>query len=283
MKTDQSILNAVQMGESQSIAQIPGLPYAAVRQTISQEIGIGNVSISYSRPNAKKRKIYGGLVPYGVIWRTGANMATEITFSEDVKLNGQSVPAGAYSLFTIPGIDEWTIILNKDNKSWGAFSYDEKKDLLRIAVRVSQILGRQETFTILFANSTSSSAELEIVWGNTSVTICVSVDHDSKIMANIDRLMQLEHPDNLVYFNAVQYYYNNEKDVDKALGWIARAKNDVPASPAWQLFESRFLLRKGDKTAAIAAAEAGIKLAKDLNFDEYIALNSEALYLAKLQ
>jgi hypothetical protein len=262
-------------------AQVPGLPNPSPTQTIDQEIGLGHAIVTYSRPNVKDRKIFGGLVPFGTVWRTGANTATEITFSEDVKLDGHNVPAGTYSLFTIPEKDQWTIIVNKAVKEWGAYSYKPEDDLLRFIVKPAHINDKHETFTIRFANSTTSSADLQIVWDYTVVSIRVTVDDDAKITATIEELMKAEHNSNLVYFNAIQYYYNNNKDADKALGWIKKAKADVPTNPAYPLFESRFLLRKGDKAGAVAAAEAGIKVAKERKFDEYIKLLSEALAQAK--
>lgn len=261
-------------------AQVPGLPNPSPTQTIDQEIGLGHVLVTYSRPNVKDRKIFGGLVPFGTVWRTGANTATEITFSEDVKLEGHTVPAGTYSLFTIPDKNQWTIILNKAVKEWGAYSYKPENDLLRFTVKPAHINDKHETFTIQFANSTTSSADLQIVWDYTAVSIRVTVDDDAKITATIEELMKADHNSNLVYFNAIQYYYNNNKDADKALAWIKKAKADVPTNPAYHLFESRFLLRKGDKTSAVAAAEAGIQVAKERKFEEYIKLLSEALVQA---
>ena len=265
-----------------SMAQVPGLPNPSATQTISQEIGLGNVSVTYSRPNVKDRKIYGGLVPYGIVWRTGANTATEITFSEDAKIDGHDVPAGSYSLFTIPGKDEWIIIINKKVKDWGAYTYDEKNDQVRLKVKPTQVAEKQESFTISFTNSTTSSADLRIVWDHTAVAAKVTIDDDAKITANIDHLMQQEHPGNLIYFNAIQYYWaHDNKDIDKALGWVDRAKKDVPNNPAFYLFESKLKLKKGDKTGAIIAAAGGIKLAKERKFDEYVKLNTQQLELAK--
>jgi hypothetical protein len=262
-------------------AQIPGLPNPSATQTIDQEIGLGRAIVTYSRPNVKGRVIYGGLVPYNTVWRTGANTATEITFSEAVKLNGHDVPAGTYSLFTIPNKDQWTIIINKAVKDWGAYSYKIENDLVRFTVKPTRINDKQETLTIQFANSTTRSADLQILWDYTAVTVPIIVDDDAKITATIEALMNAEHNSNLAYFNAIQYYYNNNKDANKALAWIRKAKADVPLNPAYPLFETRFLLRKGDKAAAITAAEAGLKLAKERDFDEYVTLLSEALALAK--
>jgi hypothetical protein len=281
MKTNHLVVVLLLSVASYTHAQIPGLPNPSATQTIDQEIGLGHAVVTYSRPNVKDRKIFGGLVPFGTVWRTGANTATEITFSEDVKLEGHNVPAGTYSLFTIPDKDQWTIILNKAVKDWGAYSYKPESDLLRFTVKPARTNDKHETLAIQFANSTTSSADLQIVWDYTLVSIRVTVDDDARITATIEELMKAGHNSNLVYFNAIQYYYNNNKDTEKALGWIKKAKADVPTNPAYPLFESRLLLRKGDKAGAIAAAEAGIKVAKERNFEEYIKLLTEAITIAQ--
>jgi hypothetical protein len=281
MKTNHLAAALLLLVASYTHAQVPGLPNPSPTQTIDQEIGLGHAVVTYSRPNVKDRKIFGGLVPFGTVWRTGANTATEIIFSEDVKLEGHNVPAGTYSLFTIPDKDQWTIILNKAVKDWGAYSYKPENDLLRFTVKPAHLNDKHETFAIQFANSTTSSADLQIVWDYTVVSVRVTVDDDARITATIEALMKSEHNSNLVYFNAIQYYYNNNKDADKALAWIKKAKADVPTNPAYPLFESRFLLRKGNKAGAVAAAEAGIKVAKERNFEEYIKLLTEAVTIAK--
>jgi hypothetical protein len=262
-------------------AQVPGLPNASSSQTIIQDIGLGQVKIVYSRPNVKGRKIFGTLVPYNEVWRTGANTATVLSFSRDMTVEGQKVPAGDYSLFTIPGEGQWTIIINKAKQDWGAYSYDIKKDLVRFRVKSINMGQPEETLTVSFANAGAESADLQLAWEQSAVRIHLQADDDAQITANIEQLMQADHNTNLVYFNCIQYYYDHNKDVDKALGWIVKAQRDVPANPAYDLFKSRLLLRKGDRNAAIAAARAGIKLATDRSFGEYIRLNEEALAQAQ--
>jgi hypothetical protein len=262
-------------------AQIPGLPNPSATQTIMQEFGLGKVSITYSRPNVKNRHIFGGLVPYGEVWRTGANTATAITFSEDVIVEGHDVPAGTYSLFCIPQKNEWTIILNKTTGQWGAYTYKESNDFLRFKVKTGSITEKQESFTIQFANSTATSMALSLAWDHTYAAISMQTNDDAKIMANIDQLMSAKEINNLTYFNAIQYYYVNNKDTDKALSWIAGAEEVFPKRASYKLFKSRFLLRKGDKTGARSAAEAGIKTAQESHDEEYLKLNQEALELSK--
>jgi hypothetical protein len=260
-------------------AQVPRIPEASSTQTIIQDFGLGKITITYSRPNVKDRKIFGSIIPYGEVWRTGANAATTITFTEKVLIEGHSVPAGTYSLFSIPERNEWTIILNKKVKQWGAYSYKQADDLLRFKVKQKRVNEKRETFTMQFVNSTTKSTDLYLVWDHTAAIIHLETDDDAKIAANIDELMKGERM--LYYFNAIQYYYENNKDPDKALEWVAEAEKEAPKRSSFKLWESRLLLRKGNKAGAIAAAEAGIKLAKESNDDEYVRLNQEALDQAK--
>jgi hypothetical protein len=258
-----------------SYAQVPRIPEASSTQTLIQDFGLGKISITYSRPNVKDRKIFGGIIPYGEVWRTGANAATTITFTEKVIIEGHSVPAGTYSLFTIPERNEWTVILNKTVKQWGAYSYKQADDFLRFSIKPIRVAEKRETFTMAFANSTTQSSDLYLVWDHTAAAIHFQTDDDEKITANIDELMKGDRKP--YYFNAIQYYYENHKDVEKALGWVYEAEKSDPKGPWFKLWESRLLLRKGDKAGAIAAATEGIRLAKASKDDEYARLNQEAL------
>lgn len=262
-------------------AQVPGVPNSSTTQTLIQELGIGKITLTYSRPNAKGREIFGGLVPYGEVWRTGANTSTQITFTENVLLEGHAVPAGQYSLFTIPNKDVWTIILNKTVGDWGAYSYKQENDFLRFNVKAASVSGKQETLTFQFQNATTETTDLILSWDKVNLDIHIRSNDEEKILANIDRLMAEKEVSNLIYFTAVQYYYLHNKDADKALGWIARAEKDFPKRGSYRLFKSRFLLRKGDKEGAIKAAEEGIKVSTGSNDNEYLRLNQEALALAK--
>ncbi|CAN5279353.1 DUF2911 domain-containing protein [soil metagenome] len=264
-----------------SNAQAPRIPEASSTQTIIQDFGLGKITITYSRPNVKDRKIFGGINPYGQVWRTGANAATTITFSENVIVEGNKVPAGTYSLFSIPEKNEWTIILNKIAKQWGAYSYKQSEDLLRFKVKPLRLSEKRETFTIQFANSTTKSCDLYLVWDRTAAMIHLNTDDDAQITANIDKLMQGSDPNKRPYFNAIQYYYENNKDMNKALGWVAEAEKVDPKGPWYKLWKARILLKTGDKPGAIAAAEEGIRLAKASNDDEYVRLNQAVLDMAR--
>jgi len=255
-------------------AQTPRIPEASPTETIIQDFGLGKITITYSRPSVKGRVIFGGINPWGQVWRTGANSATTINFSENVIMEGHSVPAGTYSLFTIPDKDQWTIILNKVVKQWGAYSYKQSEDFLRFTEKPVYLDEKRESFTIQFSDVTTQTNDLHLVWDHTSVAIHMHTDDDAQIMANIDELMKGNRK--AYYFNAIQYYYENNHDMNKALGWALEAEKVDPG--AWyKLWEARIRLRMGDKEAAIAAAKEGIKMAQANNDDEYIRLNQAVI------
>jgi len=256
-------------------AQTPRIPEASSTQTIIQDFGLGKITITYSRPNVKGRLIFGGINPYGQVWRTGANAATTINFSENVIMEGNKVPAGTYSLFTIPDKDEWTVILNKVVKQWGAYSYKQSEDFLRFKVKPISLAEKRETFTIQFANATTQSNDLHLVWDHTEISIHMQTDDDAQITANIDELMKGDRKP--YYFNAIQYYYENNKDMNKALGWALEAEKVDPKGPWYKLWEARIRLKMGDKPAAVKAAQEGIDLAKASSDDEYVRLNQAVL------
>lgn len=257
-------------------ARIPG---ASTTQTLTQDFGLGKIIVTYSRPNVKGRKIFGGLQPYGEVWRTGANAATTITFTENVIVEGNKVPAGEYGLFSIPGESEWTIILNKTYKQWGAYEYKQADDLLRFKVKPITMAWSMESFTIQFANVGAQSAELDLMWDKTIVPIHFATDDDAQVMFNIDTLMQKDPKRNA--FGAIQYYYDNNKDMKKALAWALDAEKSDPTAPYYVLWEARVRLKMGDKKGAIAAAQRGVDLAKAGKNDEYVRLNQEVLNKAK--
>lgn len=168
------------------------MPQPSTSQTITQNFGLGKITLNYSRPNVKGRKIFGDLEPYGSVWRTGANSATTISFTEPVKIDGKELPAGEYELFTIPGKDEWTVIFNKASKQWGAYEYKESDDALRVKVKANKLKDKVETFTIQFADVYPTTAKLQLMWENTGVTVDMTTEVDATVMASIDAAMKGE-------------------------------------------------------------------------------------------
>jgi len=250
------------------------MPQSSSSQTLIQEFGMGKVSVKYSRPNIKGRSISADLAPYGEVWRTGANDATVITFTDAVTLEGNPVSAGEYALFTIPGKEEWTIILNKETKQWGAYSYKQTEDVLRFKVKTAKLKDKVETFTITFNDVTTSTARLDLIWGKIRVPVNITTDSDSKVMAGIDEAMKGEKKP---YYPAAIYYFENGKDLNKALEWISMAEASDQKAPWFKYQKARIQLKMGDKAGAAQTAKAGIEAAKAMNNAEYIRLNGKIL------
>ncbi len=250
----------------------------STQQKIEQDFGLGSITITYSRPNAKGRKVFNGMEPYGLVWRTGANNATKIKLTDTFNIEGHSVPPGEYALFTIPGANEWTIIFNKTAAQWGAYSYDSTKDILRFKVKAGWLDKKLETFTIQFANAFNDHCDLELLWENTAVTIHFTTDVDARVMANIDNAMKAEKKP---YYFASIYYYNHNKDMHTALAWINEVEKTQPDGYNVKYWKARIQLKMGDKAGATASANEGLKLAMQEPNAEYIRLNKEVLEQAK--
>ncbi|WP_256006972.1 DUF2911 domain-containing protein [Pedobacter deserti] len=254
------------------------MPQASTSQTVTQAFGLGTITLNYARPNVKGRKIFGGLEPYGTVWRTGANSATTIKFSEDVKIEGQNLPAGEYALFTIPEQNDWTIVFNKEAKQWGSYTYKEANDVLRVKVKPVKLKDKVETFTIQFSDVYPTTAKLQLMWENTGVTVNLSTDVDSKVMASIDEAMKGEKKP---YFQAAQYYFENGKDINKALEWMNAADANNTTQPWVKLWKGRVQLKMGDKAGAAKTAEEGLRIATEIKNQEYIRLNGALLAEAR--
>ncbi|RZK40869.1 MAG: DUF2911 domain-containing protein [Pedobacter sp.] len=262
----------------ESNAQGLKMPAASPGQTIIQDFALGKITVTYSRPSMKGRKIFGALEPYGTVWRTGANSATLLKFSDDVTIEGKNVPAGEYGLFTIPNKGEWTVILSKTTQAWGAYTYKESDDFVRFNVKPTTSKQSTETFTILFADVKPTTARLHLMWENTDVALKISTSIDAKVMANIDAAMKGEKKP---YFQAAQYYFENGKDLATALTWMNEAEKGDPKAPWVKLWKARVQLKMGDKAGAQTTAQAGIEAAKEAKNEEYIRLNTQLLAEAK--
>jgi Protein of unknown function (DUF2911) len=247
------------------LAQTPAVQFPAPSPacTIKQRVGLTDIEVVYSRPGVKNRTIFGGIVPYGQVWRTGANQATKVTFSTPVKLEDTDIPAGTYALFTIPGEKEWTIIINKGAAQWGAFQYNEKDDVARFKVTPVTLAETIETFTIEFNHIRDESAVLNLVWEKTVVPIHLAVDVTSKLVPQIEAAMAS--PDKKqagFYFQAATFYYNHDLDLKKALDWVnAGLADNSRISYEMLHLKAQILAKQGDKAGAIAAAKQSSELA----------------------
>ncbi|AXT19622.1 DUF2911 domain-containing protein [Flavobacteriaceae bacterium AU392] len=192
---------------------------------IEQNVGLAKITLEYGRPGAKDRSIFGALIPYGKVWRTGANSSTKLTIDKDVTFSGEKIPAGKYGLYSIPGESEWTIIIHKNEKLWGAGNYNKANDLLRFKVPVINLKDYQETLSINFENFNANGADLIIQWENSKVVIPVFVDSDALVFKQIeDKLINATGEINAqTYFDAASFYYEKNKDLQLAAQWFDKA------------------------------------------------------------
>ncbi|TDS13679.1 DUF2911 domain-containing protein [Sphingobacterium paludis] len=254
-------------------------PQSSSTTKIEQAIGIKKVTLVYQRPNVNERVIFGSLEPYDKVWRTGANNIPSITFEEEVTIAGSKVPAGTYGIFSIPKkTGDWTIILSKNANQWGAYQYKQEEDLLRFPAKAKKLNDKVETFTMAFENVKPNGADLSLAWENSKVSFHIAVDQSKEIMASIDEAMKGEKKP---YFQAAQYYYNNDLDINKALAWANEADKDNTKAPHIKYWKARIQLKAGDKAGAIKTATEGVAMAKSANNEEYVKLNTQVITAAK--
>ena len=235
-------------------------PQPSPTATITQKIGVSNVSVEYSRPGAKGREIFGGLVKYGQIWRTGANKATKITFEEDVIFGGKSVKKGSYSLFTIPGEKKWTILLNKETELWGSGEYDEEMQICSFSIGIEKSKEFIETFTIEFGSFNSFDALMSLKWTNIQINIKIQTTSAKKIEKNYFELLT-KGPSANDYYNGAKFFVDNTLKYELALEWINIAI-EKREDAFWMLYhKARILNKMGENKEAIVTAQQTIKLA----------------------
>jgi hypothetical protein len=245
---------------------------------ITQELALTEVKLSYSRPSAKGRKIFGDLVPFGEIWRTGANASTKLTFSEDVKINGNDLKAGTYALYTIPGEKEWTIIIhtNTRHRALSGNVYKQEEDAFRFTVTPGKTSNFVETFTIAFTDIATASANLSLSWENTEVKFPIEFNVDSRIAEQIADLEKAEGGMSAMnYFLAAEYNFHNDKDLDQAHRWIMTALEKSPKNSRFGLLRARILDKAGKRDEAltvIAEANAWAREAKNANYTDQTQL-----------
>lgn len=251
-------------------------PAASPAASLEQTVGLTQVSVDYSRPNMRGRKIFGGILPYGQIWRTGANATTKITFDKPVKIKGQELAAGTYSMYSIPQEEVWEIVFYTDHSNPLLNKFDEDKVALRMNAESMKLPYNFETFTILIEDVTSEGATLGMLWENTYVGIPFIVNTDEVVMNNIKSVM--DGPGAADYYSAAVYYLNAGKDINKAKEWMDKAMEMTENPRFWQLRQQSLILAKaGDKQAAIEAAKASLEDAKKAGNKDYIRMNEQAL------
>jgi hypothetical protein len=260
---------AFAQGSQQPALKVPVLSPLA---EITQEVGLTQVKLSYARPSAKGRKVFGELVPFGDIWRTGANASTKLTFTEDVKIEGNPLKAGTYALYSIPGEKEWTMIIHSNlrHRSLAGDVYKQEEDVFRFKAKPTKTSGFVETFTIAFTDIATNSVKLALSWENTEVKFKIEFDVDSRISEQIAELEKAEGGMSAMnYFLAAEYNFHNDKDLDQAHRWIMAALDKSPKNSRFGLLRARILHKAGKKDEAlkvIAEANAWAKEANNANY-----------------
>jgi Protein of unknown function (DUF2911) len=241
-------------------------PQPSTTQKITQDFGISSIELSYSRPSAKGRKVYGDVVPFGSMWRTGANSPTRIKLNHDITLGGQKLAIGEYSVFTIPGEKEWEIIINKDPLKKNVFEYNKEDDVLRCKVPSQKTAASTETFTIQFANVTPTTCDMQLIWENTIVSIPLTTSYNDEVMKQITDIMG---KDDKPYNSAATYYMENGGDKTQALEWFKKGAANNPKA-YWILFGQAkcelALNKKADAMATAAKALAAAKADEDASY-----------------
>jgi hypothetical protein len=250
-------------------------PAPSPLQTVEQAFGLSTVKIEYSRPGVKGRVIYGDLVPYGKIWRTGANASTKITFDDDVKIEGKPLAAGTYAIYTLPGADNWDIMFYKDLKLGGGVAdYKKENEVLSIKVKPTPLSNKVETFTINFADVTPTSTNVELLWEKTRVAFNVTTEIDEKVMKNIEAALE---KDTRPYFQAANYYYENGKDLTTALKWVNSAIEGNPKAYWMYHLKAKIQKKMNDSKGSMEAAQRSMELAREDKNDDYVKLNEKLI------
>lgn len=252
-------------------------PESSPAQKIEQTVGLTQVSLTYSRPSMRGRAIYGNLVPFDKLWRTGANMNSVITFSNDVEIDGTTLSAGSYALYSKPGVSSWEVYFYTDTNNWSLpETWDPSKIAAQVTVPTVPLSVETETFTFSFDDIRNDSAVLGIRWAKTYVGVPIHFYTDKEVMANINRVMNGANGTD--YYLAAVYYFEADKDIQQAKVWIDKAMTMTKQPQYWQLRQKSLIYAKaGDKQGAIAAAKESLALAKKAQNDDYVALNTKSL------
>ena len=243
------------------------LPRPSPKSSVMQTVGLTDMTIVYSRPGVKGRPIWGTLVPYDQVWRTGANEATTIAFSDDVDINGQKLPAGKYSLHTIPGRDQWTIIFNKVADQWGSFKYDEKQDALRVTAKPEKS-PFHEWLTFEVPELSSDTAKVVIAWENLGVPFTVHTNTKEKALANIRAALASAKPDDWrTPMNAANFAYMNDVAPTERAAWMEKSLS-INQNIQNLYAKAQIEAKEGHKAEAIRTAEMAIAKATDKDKEE---------------
>ena len=258
------------------IAQVK-TPAPSPKSTVEQMVGLTEVTVEYSRPSKKGRTIFGDLVPFGKLWRTGANKNSIVTFSDDVVIKGQTLKKGSYAIFTTPKVDMWEVVFYADTENWGTpENWNEKNVALSTNVDAQMLGNAVETFTIGINNVDNNSATLELSWDKTLVALKFEVPTHKTAMASIEKV--LAGPTSGDYFSSAQYFYQSNGDLNKALEYVNKAIDLNKDKPFWYTRQKSLIQAKlGDKKGAIETAKISLAAATAAKNDDYVKMNNDSI------
>ncbi len=245
---------------------------------IEQKVGLTDVTLEYSRPSMKGRKIFGDLVPYGKMWRAGANKNTMVTFSDDVTIDGNSLKAGSYAIFLSPNKESWDVVFYSDTNNWGTpREWDDSKVAAKVSAKTYTMEFPVETWTIGFDDLKNSSVNIGFIWENTYAAVTVDVPTDAAVSASIKKTMA--GPSANDYYAAAVYNLSEGKDLKDAMMWIDKAVEMTQDQPRFWFLRQQSLIHaaNGDKKGAITAAKKSLDGATAAGNDDYIKMNKESL------
>ncbi|SDR88812.1 DUF2911 domain-containing protein [Winogradskyella sediminis] len=244
---------------------------------IEQKVGLTDVTLEYSRPSMNGRTIFGDLVPYGKLWRAGANKNTIISFSDDVVISGNTLKAGAYAIFITPSEKSWEVIFYSDTNNWGApKTIDASKVEAKVKIETMQLPMKVETFTITFDNLTSGSAELGFIWEDTMANLKFEVPTEKMVTASIEKVMA--GPSANDYYAAAVYNLSEGKDLEQAKEWMDKAMSMTKEPMFYQLRKQSLIYAAlGDKKKAIAVAKESLAKSEAAGNADYVKMNKDSL------
>jgi hypothetical protein len=255
-------------------------PQVSPHATLTQVVGLTDVTLDYSRPSTKGRAIFGDLVPFGKLWRTGANLNTTVSFSEDVVIKGTTLKKGKYALFTTPKADMWEVVFYTDTDNWGTpDNWDANKVAILVTVDPIALNNTVESLTVSIGNITIDSATLDIAWEKTMVSVKFDVPTQKAALANIEKV--LAGPSAGDYFSSAQYLFQSNGDLNKALEYVNKATSMTKAgadTPFWYLRQKSLIQAKlDDKVGAIATAKLSLAAAEKAKNNDYVKMNNDSI------
>lgn len=248
------------------------MPAPSPVQHLKQDFGMGSIELIYSRPGAKGRRVFGDLVPNGKLWRTGANEATRIIFTDAVEIGGKKIDSGTYVLYSIPTEESWEIILNRGLNNWGIEGYKESEDIVRFRITPVKTKTPVETFTMQFTNMKPESCDLEIAWEKTVATIHITTDIKEKLKAQIEAGLA---GDKKPYWEAANFYKEYERNLPRALEYVNKALEGNEKAYWIFLYKAKIQKEMGDTAGAMATSKISLALAKEEGNEDYVKMNVE--------